>query len=720
MAEVMPPPPPNQPHPSQQPATKMEDAKPNMPPPSSAAPPPMAASCNAARRPPRKSTLTQQQKNQKRQRATQDQLVTLEMEFNKNPTPTALVRERIAQDINMTERSVQIWFQNRRAKIKNIAKRSIESGEDCDSIPESMRQYLAMQAYGAGGKGLAASVLGRAGPGYGPYGGGLLLTPDASTGKVVIQHFACRSLSIGRWRRVGQSTMDLVIFYSPDKACITYYINNDNHGYKIEYPFAWIKNISLEQGDVLAAAEGASQRPGALVIELNRPPKFYTDNSGSGGFYECGDFTEEQQATQVMIHHLGGPSKVLSGQLAKLVSLEAYQNRHNAFDPAHFIVSAPVSPMRPASQPNHVGHPQQQMMLAQENAMGLMGPPAPRGHKRQRSRSVPAVIDVSLLRHPMPSFLIQHEAQSAQPIMQDPNIFAPIPQHGQPNGYAPPLQQVPGLSIDTSAGYGHVFTGPMSATTANSPSEYGTPAFFTSAPPGDAMTAQFPAPYNNGFLQVDPSAILGTSNTPLSMTSHGDPVIADHSPPLTGVGRSQSADIFGTPGEHSHFGDEGFYLSESFNKQMQLPFRSPLSEESFHSPMQNSSFDFQSPPGTSGSQVALPMEGHPINFDGPPHTQGELIFQSQSTHGPQQQHQDSGVSFSTPSHMGQERTTVFNSPKDAGMLYQDSKVFSSPGQMHHLQDEHKLYEHRVAGEELDLHSLGMYGTIDPNSLGQHR
>lgn len=70
-------------------------------------------SSSASRRPPRKSTLTQQQKNQKRQRATQDQLITLEVEFNKNPTPTAAVRERIAQEINMTERSVQIWFQNR-------------------------------------------------------------------------------------------------------------------------------------------------------------------------------------------------------------------------------------------------------------------------------------------------------------------------------------------------------------------------------------------------------------------------------------------------------------------------------------------------------------------------------------------------------------------------------------------------------------------------------
>lgn len=74
----------------------------------------------SAKRPTRKSTLTQQQKNQKRQRATQDQLITLEVEFNKNPTPTAAVRERIADEINMTERSVQIWFQNRSANSNTL------------------------------------------------------------------------------------------------------------------------------------------------------------------------------------------------------------------------------------------------------------------------------------------------------------------------------------------------------------------------------------------------------------------------------------------------------------------------------------------------------------------------------------------------------------------------------------------------------------------------
>ena len=90
-----------------------DDMSPSTPSPSTSAP---ASATTSSRRPPRKSTLTQQQKNQKRQRATQDQLATLEVEFNQNPTPTAVVRERIAQDINMTERSVQIWFQNRYAR----------------------------------------------------------------------------------------------------------------------------------------------------------------------------------------------------------------------------------------------------------------------------------------------------------------------------------------------------------------------------------------------------------------------------------------------------------------------------------------------------------------------------------------------------------------------------------------------------------------------------
>ena len=70
----------------------------------------------------------------------------------------------------------------RRAKIKNLAKKSIENGEDCNDIPDSMRRYLQLQAMESG-KGLGGSLLGRAGP-MAPYGSGILLNTDTSNSKV--------------------------------------------------------------------------------------------------------------------------------------------------------------------------------------------------------------------------------------------------------------------------------------------------------------------------------------------------------------------------------------------------------------------------------------------------------------------------------------------------------------------------------------------------------
>ncbi|PGH21664.1 hypothetical protein AJ80_03097 [Polytolypa hystricis UAMH7299] len=516
-----------------------------------------AAQQRASRRPPRKSTLTQQQKNQKRQRATQDQLVTLEMEFNKNPTPTAAVRERIAEEINMTERSVQIWFQNRRAKIKMIAKKGIETGEDCDAIPESMRQYLALHFDPT--KSHARNLFNRSSG----YGSGDAINESSPTGKTLIHHFSCRALRVGTWRRVGQNAMDLVIFYSPEKACMTYYINNDSAGYKIEYPFSYIKNIVLESGDPNPSPNGAPPRPGGLVIELNRPPNFFMDCSNSGGFYQCGDFTEDQQATKSFIHYLGGHPKVLSVQLAKLVSLESFQNRLVQYDFNGFAASAPVSPHlihRPASQPNHLNRPQSG--IYQENHLGMSLHPA-RGHKRQRSRSVPAPVDFSTMQTPIPSFHIQHPSTQFQP---DPSIFAPIPQ-----ARLPPNLAGGDLRIDTSSDYSLDFrTYPMSATTTGSSSEFASPAFFATSAPSDAtQPAPLGTPYSLPFLSpspmIDQPNMMAHTGSPLSHMSQADPIIADQSPPLTTIHRSSSADMFMTG--DSSITDEGLMLSEMYSKQ---------------------------------------------------------------------------------------------------------------------------------------------------------
>lgn len=64
-----------------------------------------------------------------------------------------------------------------------MAKKSLESGQDVDGIPESMRTYLAMQAMETG-KGLGGQFMGRSGliPGYGP--SSMLMGGDQANNKV--------------------------------------------------------------------------------------------------------------------------------------------------------------------------------------------------------------------------------------------------------------------------------------------------------------------------------------------------------------------------------------------------------------------------------------------------------------------------------------------------------------------------------------------------------
>ena len=132
----------------------------------------------------------------------------------------------------------------------------------------------------------------------------------------MIYHLACRSLSIGTWQRNGQTQLDLVVFYSPVKSMMTYYIQADGSGYRIEYPFSYIKNITLDVGDVSAAPDGSTfLSGGGLVVELSRPPIF-SMHQGNGGWFQCGDFSQDEQASQVMVHHLGGHPKILKSKMA--------------------------------------------------------------------------------------------------------------------------------------------------------------------------------------------------------------------------------------------------------------------------------------------------------------------------------------------------------------------------------------------------------------------
>nr|XP_018265597.1 uncharacterized protein I303_01967 [Kwoniella dejecticola CBS 10117]OBR87755.1 hypothetical protein I303_01967 [Kwoniella dejecticola CBS 10117] len=72
-----------------------------------------------------------------RRRTTPDQLKILEYWYDINPKPDNALREHLAAQLGMTKRNVQVWFQNRRAKMKGLAKKD-EKGdnEEEEKTPE--------------------------------------------------------------------------------------------------------------------------------------------------------------------------------------------------------------------------------------------------------------------------------------------------------------------------------------------------------------------------------------------------------------------------------------------------------------------------------------------------------------------------------------------------------------------------------------------------------
>jgi len=56
--------------------------------------------------------------NSNRRRVTPEQLAVLEREFECGMIPDLETRQRLANQLGFSERRVQVWFQNRRAKMK--------------------------------------------------------------------------------------------------------------------------------------------------------------------------------------------------------------------------------------------------------------------------------------------------------------------------------------------------------------------------------------------------------------------------------------------------------------------------------------------------------------------------------------------------------------------------------------------------------------------------
>ncbi|VVT56750.1 uncharacterized protein SAPINGB_P005247 [Magnusiomyces paraingens] len=292
----------------------------------------------------RKSTLTQQQKNQKRQRATPHQLNVLKSEFEINQTPNAKTREEIGRRIDMTERSVQIWFQNNRAKNKILAKKHGNGfpsnvqfsmggpysynrailgqlqnglhpmaatfpptfvGNSMAAFPGSHMGHMTTPA---GTTPIAVATMGNGAPidTHGAFNAAASFSQNV--------HLSCISLEIGKWRRVytaGGVTSDLIILYSPIESAISYTMYANGTGFRIKYYLKSVKSLEL-------TPRSDNPNMGDIIINLFQPPIFSTQSPKMPGWVPCEDFSEESQATTNMVHKLEGPLAQLATQLSRI------------------------------------------------------------------------------------------------------------------------------------------------------------------------------------------------------------------------------------------------------------------------------------------------------------------------------------------------------------------------------------------------------------------
>ncbi|KAJ1025930.1 hypothetical protein NDA16_002556 [Ustilago loliicola] len=245
----------------------------------------------------------------KRNKCTPDQLRSLEAFFEKNRNPTGRIRHELSRKLRMPERSVQVWFQNRRAKVKTFERRGDAGSDSCKQKSCSTR--------------LSEKET------YRPVGLNGRSSRDAGDQVPSVTAIPTSALCIGSWRRVSP----LICFFSRRLQSMTWYLTSESIGFKLEIPWTSIRSAYFDgptSPSVAERAEGVRVPLGQFVIDLERPPTFFmevfrsapikngTTEEPKVSWRQCEDFTEDRQAMTVSRHVLNGPYEELRSAVEAL------------------------------------------------------------------------------------------------------------------------------------------------------------------------------------------------------------------------------------------------------------------------------------------------------------------------------------------------------------------------------------------------------------------
>lgn len=254
----------------------------------------------------------------KRNKCSPEQYRQLEAFFAKNRNPTGKVREELSKRIQMPERSVQVWFQNKRAKTK--------INEIKEGIPPEQRTTVARPKVQRSASNSAEYKRRKAAP---PQQQQQSSSNSSAPEDSVIQ-LPATSLCVGEWRRIKP----LICLFSRRNQCFTWFLSSESVGFKLESPRACVRRVVFagpRHPTIHEFGEGIHSPLGHLIIDLERPPQFYMevfrssgkDDEGSGGvqkasWRQCSDFTEGKQATTVLTHVVCGPYALLRHAVLQL------------------------------------------------------------------------------------------------------------------------------------------------------------------------------------------------------------------------------------------------------------------------------------------------------------------------------------------------------------------------------------------------------------------
>ncbi|KAI0636183.1 hypothetical protein C8Q77DRAFT_1155895 [Trametes polyzona] len=247
----------------------------------------------------------------KRSRTTPEQLAKLEEYFAADQSPTSSRRREIARELGLDERQTQIWFQNRRAKVKLQAKMRARAVEILEPPPLEPPPLTS---------GFDAEVF-------------HLIHEDEE-----VTIIPCTDLSIGTWRRVASSKHELIAYTCEAKRCINWFVRSGGLSFKMEVPYSTISETRFSN---------VSPGIGSATFTVERPPIFYIEKMSevepTRTWCVSGDWTEDSQASVVFSHCLMGPAYQLS-HLVNTISPSGASSEVSLYTPTPSLSDIGSSP----------------------------------------------------------------------------------------------------------------------------------------------------------------------------------------------------------------------------------------------------------------------------------------------------------------------------------------------------------------------------------------